>query len=68
MMLVYDAYGELQTGMFSDECFDFNDFAMICLRSGQGGMQAPREIVASAAFDRVELFIRFYNHEFEIVI
>ena len=48
-----------ETGMFSDECLDFNDFAGISLCGDQGGMQAPRAIVATAAFDRVPLFIPF---------
>jgi hypothetical protein len=57
-----------ETGMFSDECLDFNDFAAIALCGDQGGMQAPRAIVATAAFDRVPLFIPFFNRIFEIVI
>ena len=57
-----------ETSMFSDESLDFNDFAAIALCGDQRGVQVPRAIVASAAFDYVPLFITLFNRIFEIVI
>ena len=48
---------DTETGMFSDESLDFNDFAAIA--GDQGGMQALRAIVSSGTYDRVLLFIPY---------